>query len=98
MSQHARHCRFRIALENRIGVECPHGYDVCPICDPCTCQPEHHSRPRRFLPARDYLIAAAVATIISRFLLGFPWPCCLFALLPLAAMALTDIFHARPRK
>jgi hypothetical protein len=21
-----------------VGIECQHGYDVCPTCDPCTCE------------------------------------------------------------
>jgi len=35
--QHKRTCRFRIAETCAVGVECEHGYDVCPMCDPCTC-------------------------------------------------------------
>lgn len=30
-------CKFRIAATCAYGIECDHGYDVCPICDPCTC-------------------------------------------------------------
>lgn len=26
------------AINSAVGVECPHGYDVCPMCDPCTCR------------------------------------------------------------
>ena len=34
---HAKNCKFRRAIEVPIGLECKHGYDVCPTCDPCTC-------------------------------------------------------------
>lgn len=35
---HDPDCRFRIAATSAAGIECEHGYDVCPICDPCTCE------------------------------------------------------------
>lgn len=34
---HADGCKFRAAALCSIGIECEHGRDVCPICDPCTC-------------------------------------------------------------
>lgn len=34
---HDRNCRMYIAANCAVGVECPHGFDVCHICDPCTC-------------------------------------------------------------
>ncbi len=37
---HAVECKFRIAATGSVAIECDHGYDVCPICDPCTCDPE----------------------------------------------------------
>lgn len=30
-------CRATIALRCPVGIECRHGYDFCPECDPCTC-------------------------------------------------------------
>ena len=30
-------CMFRVAASCTIPNECDHGWDVCPICDPCTC-------------------------------------------------------------
>lgn len=36
-SRHADDCRFRIAATCAVGIECDHGRDCCPICDPCTC-------------------------------------------------------------
>lgn len=37
---HAKDCRFRKALTCAIPIACEaHGYDVCPVCDPCTCGP-----------------------------------------------------------
>lgn len=43
-AKHLEHCRLRKAATCAVGIECEHGYDVCPICDPCTCsaspQPE----------------------------------------------------------
>ena len=38
--QHDANCRFRISASCAVPVECEHGYDVCPICDPCTCRSE----------------------------------------------------------
>jgi hypothetical protein len=32
-------CDFRFSATCAVPVECKHGYDVCPICDPCTCKP-----------------------------------------------------------
>lgn len=36
---HEKLCRFRVALTCAIGFSCKeHGFDVCPVCDPCTCK------------------------------------------------------------
>lgn len=35
---HRRDCRLRVATDCAAAIECEHGYDVCPICDPCTCE------------------------------------------------------------
>ena len=35
--EHKEHCKFRIAMVCPVGVACEHGFDVCPICDTCTC-------------------------------------------------------------
>lgn len=34
---HDKSCRFAISTRCTTPVECEHGYDVCPTCDPCTC-------------------------------------------------------------
>lgn len=34
---HREGCRFRFAVACAVPITCDHGYDVCPICDPCTC-------------------------------------------------------------
>lgn len=35
---HVETCAMRRALScGSLGVECEHGYDVCPSCDRCTC-------------------------------------------------------------
>lgn len=34
---HREDCKFRFAIAIPVGIECEHGYDVCPTCDPCTC-------------------------------------------------------------
>lgn len=34
---HERDCSYRRALRSPVGIECEHGRDVCPICDPCDC-------------------------------------------------------------
>jgi hypothetical protein len=30
-------CKYRVAAASSVAIECDHGYDVCPLCDPCTC-------------------------------------------------------------
>jgi hypothetical protein len=44
-AEHEEGCRFRIAAAGAVGIECDHGYDVCPTCDPCTCSPPRPCRP-----------------------------------------------------
>ena len=34
---HADGCAYRRAVTCPAAIECEHGYDVCPTCDPCTC-------------------------------------------------------------
>jgi hypothetical protein len=34
---HAETCRYQRAARSPVGIECKHGFDVCPACDPCTC-------------------------------------------------------------
>lgn len=34
---HKPDCKFLKAATCAVGIECEHGYDVCPKCDPCTC-------------------------------------------------------------
>jgi hypothetical protein len=31
-------CALYKAINCGTPIECPHGWDVCPICDPCTCE------------------------------------------------------------
>lgn len=38
---HKKKCKFRIAATCAVAIECPHGYDACPQCDPCTCTAEN---------------------------------------------------------
>lgn len=35
--RHDKACRFLRAATYPVGIACDHGFDVCPICDPCTC-------------------------------------------------------------
>jgi hypothetical protein len=35
---HARTCPEALARRCAVPIECEHGHDVCPICDPCTCE------------------------------------------------------------
>lgn len=37
---HVDGCKFRLAATCAIPIECDHGHDVCPECDPCTCPKE----------------------------------------------------------
>lgn len=34
---HQQGCGLLLAATGAIAIECEHGYDTCPICDPCTC-------------------------------------------------------------
>jgi hypothetical protein len=43
---HVPECRYRIAAALSVGIECEHGYDVCPNCDPCTCPPGRRQAPQ----------------------------------------------------
>lgn len=36
-SSHIKGCALRTAMTCAVGIECEHGYDVCPQCDKCTC-------------------------------------------------------------
>lgn len=36
-SAHIKGCALRTAMTCAVGIECEHGYDVCPKCDKCTC-------------------------------------------------------------
>lgn len=35
--RHTKECRFRVSITCAIPIDCVHGYDSCPQCDPCTC-------------------------------------------------------------
>ena len=35
---HQAACRYRTAMACPVSIHCNHGYDVCPECDPCTCE------------------------------------------------------------
>ena len=37
LSDHIDGCRFRLAATCPVPIECEHGRDCCPECDPCTC-------------------------------------------------------------
>jgi hypothetical protein len=36
-SRHTDGCVQRKAATGAVGIECEHGFDCCPRCDPCTC-------------------------------------------------------------
>jgi hypothetical protein len=42
--EHHSSCLFLKAVSCSIGIECDHGYDVCPKCDPCTCESVKHEK------------------------------------------------------
>lgn len=35
--EHRDGCPYRRAVTCSTPIECKHGYDVCPTCDPCMC-------------------------------------------------------------
>lgn len=35
--EHDLDCPYWHAVNANVGIECEHGCDVCPTCDPCTC-------------------------------------------------------------
>lgn len=36
-AKHKEDCLYRVSATCVVPIECDHGADVCPICDPCTC-------------------------------------------------------------
>jgi hypothetical protein len=36
--EHVEGCQYLTSMRCPVGIECEHGYDVCPLCDPCTCK------------------------------------------------------------
>lgn len=40
IEKHAEHCKYRRSATSAVAIACRHGFDVCPICDACTCQQE----------------------------------------------------------
>lgn len=40
--QHQPGCTMRLALTCAAAIECEHGCDVCPTCDPCTCDTDSY--------------------------------------------------------
>lgn len=52
---HADGCRFRTAVVCPVGIECDHGYDVCPVCDPRTCSSGLPDRKNPVVPALERL-------------------------------------------
>jgi hypothetical protein len=36
LETHVESCKYRTATTG-VAIECEHGYNVCPKCDPCTC-------------------------------------------------------------
>jgi hypothetical protein len=41
---HRDGCRYLWAATCAVGIECEHGYDACPICDPCDCAKPFQAR------------------------------------------------------
>lgn len=37
LEEHVQGCLYRLAATG-VALECEHGRDVCPRCDPCTCK------------------------------------------------------------
>ena len=37
LKRHRPQCKFLKAACCPVGIECEHGRDVCPLCDPCEC-------------------------------------------------------------
>jgi hypothetical protein len=38
IDDHERDCEYRRAAIAGVTYECEHGHQVCPVCDPCTCE------------------------------------------------------------
>ncbi len=38
LADHKEGCPYRRSATCSVPIECDHGYDVCPECDPCTCE------------------------------------------------------------
>jgi len=37
IAAHKPDCKYLRAVSGSVAIECDHGFDVCPTCDPCTC-------------------------------------------------------------
>lgn len=37
VKEHKPDCRYRRAALLSVEIECEHGYQACPSCDPCSC-------------------------------------------------------------
>jgi hypothetical protein len=51
--RHDPDCPWRKALLCSVGIECEHGYDVCPTCDACTCKARAGEASERLSALRD---------------------------------------------
>ena len=47
---HKKNCPYYRAMTCAVGIECAHGYDVCPMCDPCTCDDKKNKTDSKKLP------------------------------------------------
>lgn len=45
-AQHLPGCEFRRVALLPVGIACPHGYEECPTCDPCTCAKVQENEPQ----------------------------------------------------
>jgi hypothetical protein len=48
---HRPGCRWLRARLCAVGIECEHGFDVCPQCDPCDCGESYQERVRPWMTA-----------------------------------------------
>lgn len=58
---HDEDCKFRVAATCPAAIECDHGYDVCPICDPCTCSSKNPEEPKKAPEQKSLLFGAEIS-------------------------------------
>jgi hypothetical protein len=80
LATHNEKCLYRLATTG-VAIECEHGYDVCPRCDPCTCEeipqpsgaPFVHTMPSEPMVGPALTISTKATELLEEFK-DYQWP------------------------